>query len=68
MDSNSADPVPKNLRPLTDTCTTGCSRPVDLRKRCMVWPNGRVAHVECFNRARLAEGRPAAQLELGASL
>jgi len=47
-----------------------CPKPVDLRRACMVWPNGAVAHLDCYNRAQLkAHGRPPSQPELpGASL
>jgi hypothetical protein len=31
----------------------------------MVWPNGKVAHVDCYNRARLELRRPQ-QTQLGA--
>lgn len=42
-----------------------CPKPVDLRRACMIWPNGKVAHVDCYNRGRLqAHGRPAQQREL----
>jgi hypothetical protein len=27
----------------------------------MLWPDGRVAHVTCYNRARLVNGRPSLQ-------
>jgi len=30
----------------------------------MLWPDGRVAHVACYNRARLVNGRPSSQRTL----
>ena len=56
--------VPRELAPLTDRCTVGRKDPVDLRRECMLWPDGRVAHVACYNRARLVNGRPSSQRTL----
>jgi hypothetical protein len=54
-----------HLRPLEAPCAAGCTKPVDLRRRCMWWPSGRVAHLDCYNRARLGEqGRPSSQRTL----
>jgi len=45
--------------------------PLDLTKACIVWRNGAVAHITCYNAGRLApKGRPPAQtsLEAGGAL
>jgi hypothetical protein len=56
--------VPRALAPLTDRCIVGCKDPVDLRRECMLWPDGRVAHLSCYNRARLVNGRASSQRTL----
>ena len=61
MDTSIPRPRPKLEAP----CIVGCSHPVDLRHACVVWANGNVAHIDCYNRGRIKSARPPEQRELG---
>lgn len=46
------------IRPVTTEATLCClcPGPVDLRKKCALWRDGRVAHEECYDRSWMSAG------------
>ena len=47
--------IPDRREPLVAPCSI-CTGEVDLRQICITWPNGRVAHIGCFNSGQRITG------------
>ena len=56
MQTSTEDAAP--VRPVTEEAPPCriCPATVDLRRLCAVWPDGTVAHVECYNAHWLETG------------